>query len=396
MSDHYLNIFNFILIVGVIQGLIFNVITFLSNKSKDKAIIFLNLTVFFLSINNLQAWIIDKGFMPSLYYIKYLKVPWNIFLAPMFYLFLVHYLKINERIKNFFLFGIVLFVLSVITRIILLNHLWSYQGTTYFKFIQRKYDSIEDIFIFIFTISIFLFSGIIFFKKKIKFELMSSYDNLKWIKSFFILSSLVLLFWLIALFLNYYFIDVNTSYFYAPLRIGTSFLIYWIGYQGLYQQKLVNDRMGLRNQLSNEAPIEVIGSNIVSNFDSNSNYNKHRDFFKEIDKFIVTNKKYIDPTLSLDALAGDLKISSSLLSQIINNYSKNNFADYINKYRVEQVKELLIDDNYKDYTIRAIGLESGFNSKSTFYTAFKKFTDLTPVKYKKQVLENKFVRNLLD
>ena len=97
--------------------------------------------------------------------------------------------------------------------------------------------------------------------------------------------------------------------------------------------------------------------------------------------------------MSLDALAGDLKISSSLLSQIINNYGKNNFADYINKYRVEQVKELLIDDNYKDYTIRAIGLESGFNSKSTFYTAFKKFTHLTPVNYKKQVLENKFIRN---
>lgn len=393
MADNYLDVFNFILIVGVIQGFIFSIATFLSNRSYDKAILFLNLTILFLSINNLQAWLIDKDMMLSFYYLKYLKVPWNIFLAPMFYLFLVYYLRIEVHLKKLFLFGIILFVLSVITRIILLYYLTPYAGTSHFEFIQRRYDSIEDIFIFIFTISIFSYSGLIFFKRKNRFKLISSFDNLKWIKTFFILSSAVLSFWLIALFLNYYFISVHTSYFYAPLRIGTSFLIYWIGYQGLYQQKIVKDRMVLRTQLTNQAPIDVITSYRPARVDTNSNYNKHKVFFGEIDKFIMSKKKFTDPAISLESLALDLKISTSLLSQIINNYSNNNFTDYINKYRVNQVKELLIDRDYKNYTILAIGLESGFNSKSTFYTAFKKFTNLTPAAYKKELIQQKLVRN---
>jgi len=71
------------------------------------------------------------------------------------------------------------------------------------------------------------------------------------------------------------------------------------------------------------------------------------------------------------------------LSKLINNYSEYNFSDYINSLRVAQAKALLKDDDFDNYTIVAIGLECGFNSRSTFYTAFKKFTDLTPSEYRK-------------
>ncbi|WP_407920992.1 helix-turn-helix domain-containing protein [Flavobacterium cellulosilyticum] len=61
-----------------------------------------------------------------------------------------------------------------------------------------------------------------------------------------------------------------------------------------------------------------------------------------------------------------------------------NFLDYINLLRVEKVKKYLIKSDYSSYTIVAIGLECGFNSKSTFYTAFKKFTNVTPSEFKEQ------------
>lgn len=375
------NILNLILIVGVIQGFIFNIVIFFTNKFKDKTILFLSLTVLFLSINNLQSWLIDRNLEFSFYYIKHLKIPWNIFLAPMFYLFLINYLRIEKHIKNFLFPSVFLLISCTLLRIILLNYLIPQIGTSQFKFILRRYNSIEDIIIFVFTISIFSYCGVVFFKKKKRFELMSSYDNLKWIKTFFILSSIVLLFWLIALFLNYHFTSVNTSYFYSPLRLGTSFLIYWIGYQGLYQQKFVNDRIGIRYRLNIQPSLKNDILTVKTNI--NSKANKHQILFERINDSIITKKKFTNPALSLESLASEFKISTSFLSQLINKYSNKHFTDFINNYRIELVKELLLNENYNQYTILAIGLESGFNSKSTFYTAFKKHVSLTPAQYKK-------------
>ncbi|WCC44285.1 AraC family transcriptional regulator [Tenacibaculum finnmarkense] len=55
----------------------------------------------------------------------------------------------------------------------------------------------------------------------------------------------------------------------------------------------------------------------------------------------------------------------------------------MNEKKVKQAKVLLLDPNYSNYTITSIGLESGFNSKSTFFTVFKKQSGYTPVQFKK-------------
>ncbi|WP_410016848.1 helix-turn-helix domain-containing protein [Tenacibaculum sp. HL-MS23] len=67
---------------------------------------------------------------------------------------------------------------------------------------------------------------------------------------------------------------------------------------------------------------------------------------------------------------------------MINNIAGKSFTDFLNEKRVKQAKLLLLDTDYAKYTITSIGLESGFNSKSTFYTVFKKHTGCTPVQFK--------------
>ena len=77
-------------------------------------------------------------------------------------------------------------------------------------------------------------------------------------------------------------------------------------------------------------------------------------------------------------------MSVSSLSKTINDESGFSFSDYINSLRVEKAKQLLASEDFKEYTILSIGLECGFNSKSTFYLAFKKFTNTTPTDFRKQ------------
>ena len=83
-------------------------------------------------------------------------------------------------------------------------------------------------------------------------------------------------------------------------------------------------------------------------------------------------------------MASELKMSNTKVSNSINQNSKCNFSDYVNKLRVEKAKKYLVKPQYIDYNIESIGYECGFNSKSTFYLAFKKFTSITPTEFRKQ------------
>lgn len=97
-------------------------------------------------------------------------------------------------------------------------------------------------------------------------------------------------------------------------------------------------------------------------------------------------KPYHDPELTLTSLANSVNISRNQLSEIINTGTGGNFYDFVNKYRVEEVKQLMQNPKFKDFTILAIAFEAGFPSKSTFNSIFKKFTGLTPSVYRNGLL----------
>ncbi len=92
---------------------------------------------------------------------------------------------------------------------------------------------------------------------------------------------------------------------------------------------------------------------------------------------------YTDPNLKIKDIAKLLNIPSRQLSQVINEKLNKNFNQYINEFRINKAKELILEN--RNYTLEAIGNESGFKSKSTFFSAFKKHTGKTPNEFKKEV-----------
>lgn len=111
-------------------------------------------------------------------------------------------------------------------------------------------------------------------------------------------------------------------------------------------------------------------------------------YLKRLLELMEKEKPYTDNDLTLQKLAKTLAISPHHLSQMINEQLKQNFFDFINLYRVEEAKRMLVDPSRKHYSILAISEEVGFNSKSAFNAAFKKHTHMTPSEFRKIIAAN--------
>ncbi len=116
--------------------------------------------------------------------------------------------------------------------------------------------------------------------------------------------------------------------------------------------------------------------------DSKVENNEDTLLLKEWKPKIITllhdEKIFEDPELSLTQVAKQLKTNPSIISKVINQGFQLNFNDFINKYRIEAVKEKLQAGEQKTQTLLGIAFDCGFNSKATFNRAFKKLTGLSP------------------
>ena len=107
---------------------------------------------------------------------------------------------------------------------------------------------------------------------------------------------------------------------------------------------------------------------------------------EDLQQLLRTQEPFLDPDLNMAQLANLLKISAKELSQLINVHMRQNFFNLINTYRIEKAQEMLRDPQQRAATVLEILYAVGFNSKSSFNTAFKKHTGITPTQYRKAQL----------
>jgi len=103
---------------------------------------------------------------------------------------------------------------------------------------------------------------------------------------------------------------------------------------------------------------------------------------ENLDALMKRERLYLNEEITLKDVASILDISHHQLSQLLNERLNINFNTFVNTYRVEYAKELLIEKS--EWTVLNIAYEAGFNSKSTFYDAFTKIAGVTPMEFRKR------------
>jgi AraC-like DNA-binding protein len=171
------------------------------------------------------------------------------------------------------------------------------------------------------------------------------------------------------------------------LQILVSFfaltVITWFVLKALSSPELfrgVNDELQLVEVLVNKERINDL--NVKQN---NSDLEANSEI-KNVKEYMQQESPYLDPLLTLQKLATLMQIPSRDLSILINHKMGHHFFDFINRYRIEATAKLLKNNEQRKLTILEILYQVGFNSKSSFNTAFKKQTGLTPTQYRKKHL----------
>jgi AraC-like DNA-binding protein len=136
--------------------------------------------------------------------------------------------------------------------------------------------------------------------------------------------------------------------------------------------------------------VAILNPAVIVNASAGEKYRKSSVMASEarkladlLDTYMEKKQPYRKSSISLKDLATETGIQERHLSQVINEIKKQNFFDYVNSFRVRATMELLSDPDQKQRKMLDILFDCGFNSKTTFNAAFKKYTGLTPSEYRK-------------
>ena len=145
---------------------------------------------------------------------------------------------------------------------------------------------------------------------------------------------------------------------------------YWIAIQTLIKSEVLTEKKSIILPSDN--------TNVYSRLtDAEIKHNADA-----LSSLMQKEKLFLHETLSLRTLAGKLQKDPNLVSYILNNFFHKSFYDYVNDYRIEEVKNKIDDPAYSHFKIVEIAYECGFNSKATFNRVFKKSTGKSPSEYK--------------
>lgn len=359
---------NILLLFGALQGLIFSLILFFNKKHPGAK--FLSAFMFVLAYNGFETFNWSAGL--DKYYILMDIFPFVLVFAigPSIYLYVTSLLSPDRKISSKTIlahYSIVLFQFFFRSTSVVVYLLWlkkTPEGENAFQQIETVYWLYSEPLSIIVFIA-YLIAAIRKFKQSgdlRKNNLLLSKEawqvSRKWLRALLTFMAIMAVLWPITVIASYYTKEVGDAYY--PIEVLLVFFIYWIAFAGYHKIMLIYPN-GKGNQKS-------VPPNVAAEFVA-------------LQQLMKTEKLYLDSELNLAKLASRTGIAPKTISSILNQYGQTNFNDFINQYRVGDIKLKLVDPNFQHLTISGIAFDTGFNSQATFQRAFKNFTGLSPSQY---------------
>ncbi len=174
------------------------------------------------------------------------------------------------------------------------------------------------------------------------------------------------------------------------IRLGfilLSVFIYWISYKSWNQPELFSAFHFYHTGDNAQLTVAAVNPRQKKYVNSSLGEREMDQIIRCLENKLKAEKYYLDPELTIEQLAKLTSCSRHHLSQTINEKLGKSFYDYVNHFRVEEVKRLLADPRKNKYKITFLAYDAGFNSISTFNDVFKKVSGFTPSHFRKQQRE---------
>ncbi|MGQ7868528.1 helix-turn-helix domain-containing protein [Sunxiuqinia sp. sy24] len=341
-----------------------------------------------LTDNILSLWLVTIGIHLTGYYINYngywelyphligITTPLPFLYGPFLYLYLVYSIRRSSHLKPIDYLHYAPALLSYLYMMPFYFFYSAEEKVAVDKGLINDYSVFSTVLLIGFLVSGIGYS-IISYRKLLQHKKMVldnfSYDSgisLNWLKYAIVAIGLVFITAAIVLVLREaigFEFPFNADILFYSIIVG---FVVFVGYSGIRQEGL------FLNTINNEKELVTAGSEYKkSGLKTETAIEKH----KELLHLMEAEKPYLNPKLTLNELSLRLEMSANNMSQLINQYEHVNFYDFVNKYRVEEF--ITRAQSNTDFSLLAHALDSGFNSKSSFNTVFKKLKLETPSQY---------------
>lgn len=299
---------------------------------------------------------------------------------PTFYLYILAVCYSDFKLKPKHLLHCIPFLIA---NLVFIPRFYAVDFASKISFLEKSNSMLEIQFnhiLVLFQIVVYFVAVFMLLRKAKKIYLENyagaSMESLTWLFQFTVVLSI---FYSIALLKN---IFKFTQYPFISewLKIGLFvfelIIIFWYLYKALNNPNLFR---------SIDSKLKLVESIISEENNSDpllENEKAHNEDLQKLQQYMISEKPFLDPSLTIQDVAIATKIPVRELSLLINHKLEQHFYDFVNAYRVENAMAILKDSTKNKVTILEILYEVGFNSKSSFNTAFKKHTGTTPTSYR--------------
>ena len=375
LSGSAINPYTFILLLAAIQGLLLIVAIFTlqnSNLNANQILAALILLISLMLIGRVAVYDRDIYHWEP----KLLLIPDFIYFlyAPLFLIYMRRLLKIKPPQSSM---NLLFFVPALIQLLIYAQYFNEPRHIFVDREIKEEYQTFMRLFgalALIFNVFCWLKAKQLLEKYQENVENQYSFEsNLQYLKSILQIKAACLFFWGLTFLVGILSILLNGNWLglieamVDGIWIIFSLTVFFLGYYAIKQPEVFQVSESEEKDIPEAAEQEKILT-----------------LKQELGHLMTAEKPYLNPKLTLPELAQMANLNIHLLSKIINDGFQKNFYDFVNGYRIEEFKKLVLTQEYQHQTFLAIAYEVGFNSKTAFNRSFKKLTNLTPREYLKQ------------